>query len=207
MRNRSNRNADHARDFFTPSGSKLEYIFLGPAFRDAAPTKWVSMPVRTAGGLGGDCFWGGIRPVCNMAGAFKAASNGEEGSAATAARRLEGGAIELHADISLQTLFTQRIWVFPEHIEQRISEDQLTKTIPATMVLDGHNRIVKFDMDGVFEGEGSDVEVREQYDASADPRENELPKLPDDGDVTELRSDKEIEEFESEIDKVLDSSS
>lgn len=190
-KNHSNRNSADYRDFLLPAGSDAEYTLLGPDYESLAPTPWVSMPYR---GKGLDiCFWGGYLTVCKI---FHAVNRSMESNEVDkTAKSLADGSTELTIGMPLRIFLEERIVVLPDWLLEEIPDALLDKTIETRIVLSPEGDLKEIEMKGLLSDNGNEVEIKQHYEVLEPPTEHEVPDVPPSDKVTELTTDKEIDDF------------
>lgn len=191
VKNHSNRNSNEFLDIYHPAGSPVEYLLLGPVYSSLAPTQWVSTPYTS--GQRNACFWEGYRDVCRMLSAV--ATSFEQGAAGKQARSLPDGSVELTAEVALDMFFKEEIISFPEDLLTRVSEEMRKEPVAAKVVLDNAGKLKQIEMNGLIKGDGHEVEIRMKYQVLDPPTENDLPKIPDPAEVTNLPDATAVRDF------------
>ncbi|OZM74916.1 hypothetical protein CFN78_01495 [Amycolatopsis antarctica] len=199
-KNHSKRDSNEYLDFFHPAGSPIEYGLLGPVYSSLAPTPWVSMPYD--GGTLNACFWEGYQDVCKMLDAVSAAV--DKGAAAKQAKSLPDGSVELLAEIPLGVFLDKRVIVFPERLLTDVNEEMKQEPVASKIVLDGLGKLRSIEMTGLIKGDGHEVEVRMNYRILEPPTENDLPKIPDPSQVTNLPDEAAVADFYDRMGEIQD---
>ncbi|EIE97454.1 hypothetical protein [Saccharomonospora glauca] len=190
-KNHSNRNSSDYRDFLLPAGSDVEYMLLGPEYSSLAPTPWVSLPYT---GQGLDiCFWGGYLTVCRMLSAVTVSMQSTEVD--KAAKSLTDGSTELTIDMPLRIFLDERIVVLPDWLLEEIPEALLDDVIDTRILLTPEGDLKEIEMNGLLSDGGNEVEIKQHYQVLEPPSEHEIPDVPSPDEVTELTTDKEVDEF------------
>ncbi|PXY32218.1 hypothetical protein [Prauserella muralis] len=190
-KNHSNRDSSDYRDYFHPAGSDVEYMRLGPVYKDLAPTEWVSKPY-TAGSLN-VCYWGGYTAVCRMLDTVSQSM--QNGSAAKQAKSLEDGSVELTAEVTLREFLDQRVVILPDWVLERISEKMRDGVLNTRIALDPEGKLMEIEMKGLISADGHEIEINEHYQVLDPPTENDLPKVPSPDEVTALTTEAQVDDF------------
>ncbi|PRX43981.1 hypothetical protein B0I33_113147 [Prauserella shujinwangii] len=201
VKNHSNRDSSDYRDYFHPAGSDVEYTLLGPEYASLAPTPWVSEPYDDAGY--GPCFWAGYLTVCKMISAVGRSLR--DGHAAKTAKSLPDGSVELTAEITLRTFLEERVVVFPDWALERITEEMRDGVIDTRIRLGPDGKLTEIEMTGLIETGGHEVEIDEHYRVLEPPTKDDLPDVPDPEEVTELRTQAEVDDFYRRMDEITSS--
>lgn len=200
-KNHSNRNSADYRDYFLPAGSDVEYTLLGPDYASLAPTPWVSMPY-SGEGLN-ICFWGGYLTVCKI---FTAVNRSMESSEVDkTAKSLADGSTELTIGMPLRIFLEERIVVLPDWLLEEIPESLLDKVIDTRILLSPEGDLKEIEMQGLLSDSGQEVEIKQHYQVLEPPTEHEIPAVPSPDEVTELTTDKEVDEFYDRMSEITSS--
>lgn len=198
FKNHSNRDSADYRDYFHPAGSDVEYIHLGPVYSSLAPTPWVSEPYD-GGGLS-PCAWGGYATVCKMLNAVGQAM--EDSDTKKQAKSLRDGSVELTIEITLRQFLDQRIVVIPDWALENITPEMREGVIPTRIVLDPEGELKEIEMKALISADGHEIQINEHHQVLAPPTESELPKIPPPSQVTELKTEKQVEDFYRRMDEI-----
>lgn len=201
LKNHSDRDSSDYRDYFHPVGSDVEYTLLGPEYASLAPTPWISEPYD--GGRYGPCFWEGYITVCKMLSAVNSAL--QDGHAAKEAKSLRDGSVELTAEITLRSFLEERVVVFPDWALERISETMRDGIIDTRIRLDPEGELAEIEMTGLIKADGHEVEIDQHYRVLEPPTEEDLPDVPAPEEVTELKTQAQIDDFYRRMDEITSS--
>ncbi|MFD9895485.1 hypothetical protein ACFWY9_39595 [Amycolatopsis sp. NPDC059027] len=184
VHNRSQKNPDDVLDTFTPADGALEYMYLGPVFKGAAPTSWVSMP-KPEGGLTMKCAFAGILTACKMADAVALSYNADK-KTVKGAKVGKDGKTELTADVSFDAFLTRPVEQLPPSIKSQITPELRKAVIPTKILLNPDGSLDQMVMEAKFEGGGHKVELRYDFRFTGKASAQDLPKLPDAAQITAL---------------------
>ncbi|WP_245975585.1 hypothetical protein [Amycolatopsis palatopharyngis] len=197
-KNHSNRDSGAFLDSYHPAGSEVEYLRLGPLYSSLAPTPWVSMPYT--GHNYGECFWEGYSTVCKMLNSVADAAEADR--AAKQAKSLPDGSVELTAEIPLRIFLEHRVIGFPEQLLANVSESMRSEPLTALIVLGPEDELRRIEMAGTVSDDGHELEVRMAYQVLEPPTENDLPPVPDAGEVTALKDQAAVNDFYDRLGKI-----
>lgn len=201
FKNHSNRNSDDYRDYYHPAGSNVEYIHLGPVYKDVAPTAWVSIPYDSIGL--GPCAWAGYATVCKMLTAVSQAM--DDSGSKKHARSLPDGSVELTIEITLEQFLDNRIVVIPEWALQMITDTMRDGIIGTRIVLDPKGNLKEIVMKALISDGGHEIQVNEHHQVLAPPTEDELPKIPPPNQITAYKTEQQVDDLYARIDAVVSS--
>ncbi|GAA4540419.1 hypothetical protein [Amycolatopsis samaneae] len=184
VHNRSQKNPDDVLDTFTPADGPVEYMYLGPAFKAAAPTSWVSM-AKSEVGQQLKCGFAGVYTACKMADAVAMSANADK-KTVKGAKVGRDGKTELTADVTFDAFLTRPVEQLPESIKSQITPELRKAVIPTKILLNPDGTLDQIVMEAKFEGSGHKVELRYDFRFTGKASAQDLPKLPDPAQVTAL---------------------
>ncbi|WP_158881227.1 hypothetical protein [Amycolatopsis anabasis] len=197
--NRSEKNPDEFLDSFSPADGDRQFVYLGPVYKNVAPTAWVSLP-KTDGRAAPACAWAGILPACKMANAVAITFNTNK-KAATNARSRQGGRTELRADVTLDAFLRARVEVLPDSVLGQITDTMRKQIVPTTITLDPGGALEQILMEANISAEGHRIELREEFHFTGKASPNDFPKLPDAAQITVLPDQAAVDDFYRRLDQ------
>ncbi len=192
-RNRSLKNPDESLETFVPGEGTIEYMHLGPVYKDLAPTPWVSMPKPDAG-LTQPCIWEGILPACKMADTVDTAYKADK-RAVQGAKSLGEGKTAVTVNVPFATFLDNRVEVLPPSLLDQIGPELKKAQIPATITLNPDGSLDSFVMEAKFEGDGHKLELRYEFKFTGKATAQDLPATPDPSQVTALPDNAAKQDF------------
>ena len=192
-RHHSLKHPDEFLDTFFPADGTVEYTYLGPAYKDLAPTPWVSMPKPEAG-LNLPCNWEGVLPACKMADAAYESYKADK-RAVRGAKSLGGGKTALTVNVPFSKFLDNRVEVLPQKLLDEVGPELKKSVIPTTITLNPDGSLVSFAMDAKLDGDGHKLEIRYGFRFTGKATAQDLPKVPDAAEVTVLPDKAAVDDF------------
>jgi hypothetical protein len=195
VRHRSLKNPDEIIDTYTPADGTVEYTYLGPVYvqHGVSPTAWVSMPKPEAG-LIVPCAWGGVLTPCRMADSTVHAYEADK-RAVRGAKSLGEGKTALTVNVPFEIFVKNRVEILPSSITDRIGPELNKAAVPATITLNPDGSLASFAMEAKFAGDGHQVELKYEFRFTGKASLQDMPKVPDAGQITVLPDRAAMDEF------------
>lgn len=190
-RNKSVKKPDQYQNTYSPAKDPLDYVEIGPGFKDAAPTSWVSMPKAK---ITVSCGWGGIISACHMTQAVARAYNANN-KVVTKAKSLPGGKTELTADVTLGAFLDAKVEQLPSSLSALISDEMRKEVVPTKVVINADNTLDQIVMDAKIDKSGHHVELHEEFHVTGAASPNDFPALPDPSQITPLPDKAAVDAF------------
>lgn len=189
----SNKRRDVQFDTFVPAGGKVEYFYLGPAYKSLARTPWVSIPDDP--GSSPPCAWAGIIVACRMADAVAHSYNKDPGSTLIGAKSMPDGSMTLSAYVPFDHFLEARVEPLPDKILALVPDELRPEPIKTTINIgaDGEPQAMK--MQAKFGKGKSRVEIEIDFKVLRKATKRDFPQIPKKSDVTKLTKQDEIEDF------------
>ncbi|MDQ7802096.1 hypothetical protein Q5425_00020 [Amycolatopsis sp. A133] len=195
VRHRSQKNPDEIIDTYTPADGAVEYTYLGPVYvqKGVSPTAWVSMP-KPEGGLVLPCAWGGVLTPCRMADSAVQAYEADK-RAVRGAKSLGDGKTALTVNVPFEIFVKNKVEILPPSITGQVGPELKKAAVPATITLNPDGSLVSFAMEAKFAGDGHQVELKYEFRFTGKASLQDMPKLPDAGQITVLPDRAAMDEF------------
>lgn len=198
--NKSVKNPNEWREFFTPGEGAVSYQQLGPTYQSLAPTPWVSMPKAEAG-FGPLCAFGGLLTACRMAQATGISVDANK-KAIKGARSLADGKTELTAEVTVDAFLTARIEILPPTVAAKISDEMRKEVIATKLILEPDGRLNMITMEAkITKGEHT-LELKYDFRFLGKAGTADLPPIPDPSKVTPLADQAAVDDFTRRLNEI-----
>lgn len=198
-------------DFVHYAGDSFDYVVVGDAFLDLAPSRWVAVgnswfdPYGARAGQVDICTLEGFEEACEIVAAIAYTEQSEQ---ADLVRRDvvvdDNGGVQVRTQITLESLIEEEVLdVAPEYLSTW-TEEALQSLLPTTFWLDPSGALLKIEVNGVvplLEGE-NDMFVQLGFESVGVATSADIPEPPARAEVTILTAAEWTELFNAMDERV-----
>lgn len=194
------------------AGDLVDYLLLGDAYVDLAPTPWVQAPSTINHDEDSPflaflnlCFVEGFDGVCNINNAIYYT---EQSDAADRMRKSvtvdNDGGVHARTEVTFAAAIQAGAVLADDDVVAMWSEEMLESFIPVSFWLDPEGRFVKIELNGTVQGTGdiSDVTLQVGFEVTGVATEADIPARPAPEDVTVLTRD-DLADFYARMEEIL----
>lgn len=187
-------------DTYQPAGSESAYVSLGPGYAHLAPTKWVSMPASPPSGY--VCAVPGKQTICKLSDAIEATAGKRAARVRKTASRLDDGATEVRAAVSVKAFLDATIIAIPADITSKVEPAMMDKLIPVSIVLNRDSTLRKIELIGEAPGPSGTMRIQIGYEPKGPSGPDDFPPFPAAAEVTALPDKAAADDFRVKLAQV-----
>ncbi len=172
-------------DSFHPGGSPYDYILLGNVYASVSPTGWVRVPTQYGTPVN-VCEVSGYQTICDIEDALTFTMQDKKNQIVRRVTNNGDGTVTLLSGVTLAAMLKDNFLLnIPDRISKQFTKSQLSHEVPVRFVVNAKGQPEIVEIAGTFPGP-TPLTVQVGFQVTGTPKASDLPKLPGDGQYTDM---------------------